>query len=202
MVGLVEHDDLDLAEVEAPLLDEVFDAARGADDDVDAALQGSDLAALGHTAVDLRREETHTARDGLHGAVDLQRELAGRREDERARGAAHLTVLAAAVLHEALDERGSEGDGLARARAAAAEHIFAREHVGNRRRLDRERRNRTEVFEGAGDVVAETEIAERDALDIFRDDGVGTQALKHDVVDLAGLRVAARVEARLAALGA
>ncbi len=38
VVGLVEHDDADTSrEVEVTLLDEVLDAARGADDDVDAA---------------------------------------------------------------------------------------------------------------------------------------------------------------------
>ena len=36
-VGLVDHDDLDVGEVDDPLGDEVLEAARAGDDDVDAA---------------------------------------------------------------------------------------------------------------------------------------------------------------------
>ena len=85
MVGLVEHGDLDRGEVEAALLEQVLHAARGADHDVDALRQRADLAGLRHAADDLRRVEADGAGDRLHGAIDLQRELAGRREDQRAR---------------------------------------------------------------------------------------------------------------------
>ena len=37
LVGLVEHEDLDLAQAQEALLDEVDQAARGGDQDVDAA---------------------------------------------------------------------------------------------------------------------------------------------------------------------
>src|SRR5665647_2911676 len=105
VVGLVEHRDGDLAEVQSTLVDEVLDAARRADDDVDAALQGADLAVLRDAAVNLGGEETNTARDRLDGAVDLQRQLAGRGQDERAGLAGHLAVLAAVVLLSLIHER-------------------------------------------------------------------------------------------------
>ena len=178
----------DLAEVETTLLDEVLDAAGGADHDVDAALQRADLAALRHAAVDLRGEQADAAGDRLHGAVDLQRELAGRRQDQRARRTAELALAAGlAGLPErmqALDQRRAEGDGLAGAGAAAAEHVLAGEHVGDGRGLDRERRLGTELGERAHDVAAEPEVGEGHALDLACLDGLGLEALEHDVVVL------------------
>ena len=41
LVGLVEHDEPQLAQVEGALLEVVHDAARRTDDDVDAAAQGA-----------------------------------------------------------------------------------------------------------------------------------------------------------------
>src|SRR5699024_4745542 len=57
VVGLVEDGDLDLAEVELALGVEVLDASGGADHDVDALLERTDLLALRHAAVHLRREQ-------------------------------------------------------------------------------------------------------------------------------------------------
>ncbi len=203
VVGLVEHRDGDLAEVELALLDEVLDAARRSDDDVDAALQRADLAVLRNSAVDLRGEQADAAGDGLHRAVDLQGELAGRSEDEGARLASHLAVLAAVVLHQALDERGTEGDGLAGAGLAASEHVAAGEHIRDGRGLDRERRLGAEGGELANDVAAETEVGEGHALDILGLDGVGLEALEHDVILRSeGLLLAVRVEVAVATVGA
>ena len=84
-------------------------------------------------------EQADRAGDGLHGAVDLHRELTRRGEDQGAGQAARLAVLGSVVLHQALDERGAEGDGLAGAGLAAAEHVLAGENVGDGRGLDRER---------------------------------------------------------------
>ena len=123
----------DLGEVEAALLDEVLDAAGRADDDVDAALERTDLTVLRHAAVDLRGEEADALRDGLHGAVDLQGELAGRGEDERAGLAAHLALAARLPdrpRRQTLDERRAEGDGLAGAGLAAAEHVLPASTTG------------------------------------------------------------------------
>ena len=41
LVGLVEHERADVAEVEVPLLRQVDEPARGADDDLDALLEAS-----------------------------------------------------------------------------------------------------------------------------------------------------------------
>src|SRR5690606_38238274 len=121
---------------------------------------------------DLGREEPDAAGDGLHGAVDLERELTGRGEDEGARLAPRLAVLAATVLHEALDERGAERDRLARAGLAPAEHVAAREGDGNRGCLDRERARRAQLTEHSRDVAAEAEVGEAHPVGVVRLDRV------------------------------
>ena len=55
MVGLVEHGDLDAAQVAGPLVDQVLQPARAGDHDVDAAAQGGDLVAVADAAEDRRR---------------------------------------------------------------------------------------------------------------------------------------------------
>jgi hypothetical protein len=62
LVGLVEHDAMHLAQVEHLALDQVEQAARRADDDIDALLQAADLAAIGFAAVD--GQHAHIAAGG------------------------------------------------------------------------------------------------------------------------------------------
>ena len=69
-------------------------------------------------------------------------------------------VVRANLPAELLDERGAERDGLAGARAATAEDVLAGDHVGDRRRLDRERAAGAELLQGAGDVAADAEVAQ------------------------------------------
>src|SRR5690606_34981380 len=130
---------------------------------VDPALEAGELPLIRDPADDRDREEPDRARERLHRAVDLLGELARRREDERAGAAAHRAALAAAVaveLEESLDERRAERDRLARPRPPTAEHIVARDDLGDRRGLDRERLARAERRELPHEVVAETEVAE------------------------------------------
>src|SRR5690606_29417891 len=136
---LVEDDDADLGEVELALLLQVLDAAGGADDDVDALLERPDLAGLRDTAVDLRGEQADAAGDRLNGAVDLQRQFTRGCEDERARLAAELAALAGLAAEDRFDQGSAEGDGLARAGAAAGQDVLALEDRGDRGGLDRER---------------------------------------------------------------
>ena len=141
-----------------------------------------DLTVLRHAADDRDGEQADAAGDGLHGAVDLHGELAGRGEDQRAGLAALLAVLGAVVLHEPLDERCAEGDGLAGAGLAAAEDILAGEHVGDGRGLDRERQGRAHGGELAGDVVADAELGEGAAVGLGRGEHLGLEALEDDVL--------------------
>ncbi len=119
VVGFIQDRDPNLGEVEFALFDEVFDAARRADDDVDALLEGTDLARLRHATVDLRREQADAAGDRLDRPVDLQRELTRGSENQSLGRATELTTASCLRTQNALHERGAKGDGLARAGAAA-----------------------------------------------------------------------------------
>ena len=67
-IGFVQHQRLQLGQVERPLVQVIDDAARGADDDVHAAAQGRQLRAVALTAVDRQHVEA-----GNVGGVHLER---------------------------------------------------------------------------------------------------------------------------------
>ncbi len=137
MVGLVQHGDLDRIQRDEALLHEVLEAAGAGDDDVDAGLEGRDLALLRDAAEDRRGLEAVGLGQRLEDGGDLGGELTRRREDEGERTpAAALTAgeLAAQARHDGQ----REGEGLARAGLAAAEHVASGERVGQGVDLDGE----------------------------------------------------------------
>jgi hypothetical protein len=83
-VGFIEDEDLHLAEVERLLPDEVEEASRRRDEDLDTPLELLDLRVDVDPAVDHERAQRHVLAVGLHAVVDLDRELARRREDQAA----------------------------------------------------------------------------------------------------------------------
>ena len=87
VVGLVEHGDLDRVEGHELLLHEVFEPARAGDDDVDAGLEGGDLAVLGDAAEDRGGLQAVRLGERLEHGLDLGGELAGRGEHEAERAA-------------------------------------------------------------------------------------------------------------------
>ena len=86
-VGLVEHEDLDLREVDVLALVQVDEAARGRDQDLDAALEPLDLRLVLHAADDDAGALTGVLADDRSDLLDLLRELAGGRDHERERRA-------------------------------------------------------------------------------------------------------------------
>ena len=134
VVGLVEHGDLDRAEVAVTLADQVLEPARAGQHDVGALAEAGDLRVLADAAEDRDGGQAGGGGERLEGGVDLADQLAGRRQDQRARAGA---APARAALGEPGDERQQEGVRLAGAGAAAAEDVAARERVGQRRGLDR-----------------------------------------------------------------
>ena len=135
VVGLVEHGDLHRVEAAVALTDQVLEAARAGDDDVDALAQRRDLRALADAAVDGGDAQRHCCCQRLQRGHDLVGQLTGGYEDEGTRLAG---LAATAACRESDDERQGEGDGLATAGLAAAEHVVAEQRVGKRGRLDRE----------------------------------------------------------------
>ena len=84
---------------------------------------------------------------------DLQRELAGRGEDQRRR--------AAVVGLDQVDERDAEGERLARAGRRLDEDVVAVEDVVDDELLDRERRGDPALCERARNRTRDAEIGER-----------------------------------------
>ena len=83
-VGLVQDEDLDLAEVRHPLADEVEQAARRRYEDLHAGAERLDLRVHRDPAVDDGRAERDRPAIRPDALVDLHRELAGRDEDQHA----------------------------------------------------------------------------------------------------------------------
>ena len=136
-VRLVEDEDLDLAEVGRALADEVEQAAGRGDEDLDAGAQLLDLRVERHAAVDHRaRAAGDVAAVGLHRLGDLDRELAGRRQDEAADRVAGRRERGVRVGLEAVEDRQRERGGLAGAGLGGGEDVAALEHEGDGPFLD------------------------------------------------------------------
>ena len=153
-VGLVDHDELDLVEVDLAPLDQVGEPTRARDEHVDAAAQRLELRTEADAAVDRGDAELARAAEPLELTADLRRELARRDEDESTRADA------ARALPDACDERDAEGDGLARPGRRAAAQVAAGETVGDGHGLDVERVDETVRVEGADEVGRDAEVGE------------------------------------------
>ena len=103
------------------------------------ALSAADLTVLGDATEDGGDPQVVGGGEGLEGCGDLGGELAGRGQDQAERAA--RATLAAGQLRRARrdDHRDGEGERLTAAGLAAAEHVAARQRVGEGVDLDRER---------------------------------------------------------------
>ena len=154
LVGLVEHEDADLARVERPLPQVVEDPSRRSDHDLRARLERLDLARHRSPAVDGDDLRPPELPDLLHLARHLQRQLAGRTQDERL-DALHRSA------HEPVDDGQAEGGRLAGARP----RLHDQAAPFGRRLEDRELHRRGVLVahrvDGAAHVGAEGECVER-----------------------------------------
>ncbi len=124
LVGLVEDEEAQLAQVEGALLEVVHDATGRADDDVHAATQRGELDAVALAAVDRQDlDALHVGGVLLEGLRHLERELAGRGEDEGLRrllarsrrdriGSAKAAVLPVPVWARPTTSRPSSSGGI------------------------------------------------------------------------------------------
>ena len=83
LVGFVENQDLDAAQIDVALLHQVLEPARRGDQDVDALLQRPHLRTLPDAAVDDRVAETGEFAVGAKAGADLGGQLARRCEHQR-----------------------------------------------------------------------------------------------------------------------
>ena len=161
LVGLVEHQRVHVRDVEGAAVHQVDEPAGGADDDVDAGGERVELGVVPHAAVDREDAEAAVLAGQVQVAGDLERELAGRRHDERL-GLALGDVDVVGVLggDAALEHRDAEGQRLAGARAGLADEVGA--HQGDRQGhlLDREGRADAGAFERLADLGVDPELSE------------------------------------------
>ena len=158
-VGLVEHGDDDLGEGGLALADQVLQPARGGDDDVDAAAQLLDLAVHGRTAVDGDELDADGLAERREVVVHLLGQLAGRHEDEAARGAPAVLDLGA----DAGEQRQAEGQRLARTGRGLAQHVPAGEGVREGGGLDGERAVDAAPLECGHERLGQAQLVERRA---------------------------------------
>ena len=134
-VGFVEDEDLESLEVDAALPHQVEQASGRGDEDVDPVGERVALRPDPDAAEDDRVAQVEVAAVGLEALADLGRELARRRQDERADVAAEMAGIGRRGL-QALEDREREGRRLAGAGLRDAEQVAAREDVRDRLRLD------------------------------------------------------------------
>jgi hypothetical protein len=158
LVGLVQDDGRDLAQVQAAALEEVERPPRRRDDDVDAGLQRPELADDRRAAVDRQHAGAEVLAVAVQGLGHLDGELAGRHEDER-----HGRPLAA-VRGEPLEHRQCEGGRLARAGSGLAEQVAALDQGRDRLLLDRRRLLVAESGQCPQQLRPQAEVLEGDAV--------------------------------------
>jgi hypothetical protein len=117
-IGLVQHQGLEVADVELAALHQIHHAPGCADDDVRAVFQRGDLVARGHAAIDgddldvvLRARQ----------AADLGGDLVG----QLARGAQHQGLDGKPARVQAVDHGQAEGSRLAAAGAGLGDQVLA-----------------------------------------------------------------------------
>ncbi len=162
LVGLVEDDDLELVQPQRAAVHQVDRAAGGGDDDVDALGQAAQLRADGGAAVDGEHAGAHAPAVAGDGLGDLQRELAGRGEDEAERGGA--AGAARALLAQALQHRQREGGRLAGAGRGLTDQVTALDQRRDRLGLDRGGDGVAERGDGPLELGAQREVGEARAL--------------------------------------
>ena len=155
LVGLVEHEVLQLRQIERALVEVVHDAAGSPDDDVHAAAERGQLHAVALPAVD--GQDVHAPdvrRVLLERLADLQCQLARRGEHER------LRRLLADV--EPVEDRKGECRRLAGAGLGEPHDVAPGEQRRDRRGLDRGGCLVADVAERLEHRVAQSEVAECD----------------------------------------
>ncbi len=145
-VGLVQ--DADLAGVQTDhlvLLDVIDQPAGGGDDDVGTSLQQGALLVVVHPAVDQGELETQVGGELDRVLVDLDRQLASRRQDQRAR-IFRLALGQRRLGKQAIDGGHQEGQGLAGAGLGLTGDVAPGQRHGQGHRLDRRAAGETRLI--------------------------------------------------------
>ena len=133
-VGLVENEELEARKIGAALVHEVHQASGGGDDQLHALAQGLFLGTFPHPAVDGRHAQRKMLGVGLDVVVNLDDQLAGRRNDQ-----GPGLAVAGPILSEALEDgqhREGKGRRLARPGLRDTGQVLALENKGDGFGLD------------------------------------------------------------------
>ena len=157
-IGFVEHEDLDLAEVHALVLDVVQQAARGRDEDLDASAHDRQLLLDVDAAVDDGRAQARVLAVLADRFLDLDRELARGRQDQRTDRVAGRRRARVRVLGQLVEDRQAEAGGLAGAGLGAAHDVLAGEDDRDGLLLDRGGGGVTGLGHGAEELRPQAEL--------------------------------------------
>ena len=136
----------------------VEQAARGGDEDFDAGPDDGQLLIDVHAAEHARRPESRVFAVFLDRFLDLDREFAGRSQDQRAHRMAGRRGAGIGVALQTLQDRQGEAGGLAGPGLRAAHDVQARHDNGNGLRLDGRGCCVTGFGHGPQNLRAETEL--------------------------------------------
>ena len=165
LVGLVQHHGVHQVQAQVALAHQVDEAAGGADDDLDAALQLLDLRLVGAAAVDGGDAQGAPGRGGREVAGHLDGELARRGDDQGlrgARGALGLEAVPAGLARAdgALQRGDAEAEGLAGAGLGLADDVVAAEGDRQGHGLDGEGVDDALGLQGLDDRGVHPEVGE------------------------------------------
>ncbi len=128
-VGFVQHQDLDVSQVDAAVTGQVQQATRAGDDDLGAAPQRFDLVVFAHAAVDGNAAHPGPLAQVGGDLVDLLGQLARGRQDQG-------TDAAGWALDQPLQDGQDEGRGLAGAGLCRRQDVVPLQHAWDRLLLD------------------------------------------------------------------
>ncbi|MDR9095843.1 hypothetical protein FEP46_05607 [Burkholderia multivorans] len=204
-VGFVEHEHLQLGQVDAAALEVVEQAARRRDQDFRVLREQHQLLAVGDAAEDADRAQAlQVLAVRRCGGRHLHREFAGRRQHEQARARDGLRTARAALalvrfarrarllrlrfleLRETLDRRQHEGGRLARTGWARHQQVAAGDAGRNRALLNRCRLHVAGGLQRGDDLRRQPERREARFVG-GRCGGVETERLVGDRVERAGV---------------
>jgi hypothetical protein len=154
-VGLVEYEELDLAELQSVALHEIEQAAGRGHQNFDALHDRADLAAHRHAADRQRRGQANVAAIGVEAVEDLSGKFAGRAQHQHAAG---LGLRLDAVLQDPVQDRQREGCGLAGAGLGDADDVTAGKCEGDGLSLDGRGREIILFLERTRDWIGKAEI--------------------------------------------
>ena len=155
-VGFVDDEDFHADQQQRTAVEQVEEAPRGGDHDVDRLRRASDLGADVDAADKELRCQVHVRGEQVHVFLDLEGQFPHGLEDQ---GAGHPRP--GAPTGKPVDHREREGGGLPGAGLRRGQDVPTLERQRDRRLLDRRRRCETGVADRPLDRLGEPELIER-----------------------------------------